>query len=138
MTNSSYTTLYSYEGAAVNDTTHSDYVETDPSGTHLTVKPNSEFRGHSHVTETDPDGRKVQTWYYQDDIYKGRAYKTQVTDSSGNIYTESDITYTSEDTDTANLPHAEDQPPNSDLKIYWVYTTSEEKNTEWWGDLCSD
>ena len=130
VTNSSYTTLYSYEGGAVNDTTHSDYVENDPSGTHLMTKPNSEFRGHSHVTETDADGRKVETWYSQDDINKGRAYKTQLTDISGNIYTEGDITYTSQENQASNLPHPEDQPPNSDLKIYWVYVSAEENRTQ--------
>ena len=135
VTNTTLITEYSYEGAAVNDAAHSVYVTNDPSGAHLMTKPYSEYRGHSHVTETDLDLdgltalKKVETWYSQDDIYKGQATKTQVKDAAGNIYTESDITYASADTDTANLPHPEGQPPDSDLMIYWVYTTAEENYT---------
>ncbi len=124
-----YSITYEYEGAAVNDADHSDYVENDPEGDFLMTKPNTEFRGHSHVTETDLDGRKVEIWYYQDDIYKGRASQTQITDYDGNIYTESDITYDSQENPTYNLPHPEGQPANSDLEIWWVYTTIEENRT---------
>jgi hypothetical protein len=129
VTNTSLTYYYSYEGAAVNDSITSDFVYDDQGGAHLMTKPNTEFRGHSHVTETDPDGRKVGTWYNQDDIYKGQAIKTQVTDSAGNIYTESDFTFASQETFTYNLPHPEGQPADSDLKIYWVYTTADENYT---------
>lgn len=129
VTDTTLTTLYSYEGAAVNDAGNSTYVQNDPDGEHLATKPYTEFRGHSQVTETDPEGRIIVTSYHQDDIFKGQAYQTKVTDEAGNIYTESDITNASQENPTSNLPHPEGEPANSDLKIYWVYTTFEENRT---------
>ncbi|NOH04075.1 MAG: DNRLRE domain-containing protein [Chloroflexi bacterium] len=70
-----YTYTYTYTGAAVNDNTHSDSAAA---GTSFTEKY-SEFRGHSRVTETAPDGTQTLTWFYQDDVYKGRAHTIQGT-----------------------------------------------------------
>ena len=131
VTGDTYTYQYSYTGAAVNDTDHSDYVEAYPDGSHLMTPPNTEFRGHSQVTETDPDGRKVVTVYEQDDIYKGHATQTQVKDGNEHVYTQTNTSYASQETATYNLPHPEGQSSSyyQDLKILWVYTTSEESHT---------
>ena len=123
VTGTTLTNLDSLRRRSSKRLTHSDYVLADPGGAHLTTKPNTEFRGHSHVTETGPDGRVVETWYKQDDIYKGQAYQTQVTDGAGNIYTQSDHHLANQENPTYNLPHPEGQPANSDLEIYWVYTS---------------
>ena len=131
VTGSSYTYQYSYTGAAVNDTGHSAIVNTYPDGSHLMTPPNTEFRGHSQVTETDPDGRVVVTSYNQDDIYKGQTTLIEVKNSSGNVYTKSITVSNYQGFATYNLPHPAGQPSNyyQDLKILWVYTTSEESRT---------
>ena len=131
VTGDSRTYQYSYEGAAVNDLVTSQYVANNSSGTHLMTKPYSEFRGHSHVTETNPDGRVVETWYNQDDIYKGQVTQTQVKDLSGNIYTQTNSSFNSEERTTGSLPHPQGQPADfyHDLEIWWVYTTSEDNRS---------
>ena len=128
VTSSTYTYQYSYEGAAVNDSAHSTYVAAHPDGWQLMTKPNSEFRGHSHVTETDPDGRVVEMWYHQDDVYRGQVYQNQVKDGLGNIFTQINSSQTYQETATYNLPHPQGYGSNfyTDLKILWVYTTAEE------------
>jgi RHS repeat-associated protein len=131
VTNSFYTTNYQYEGGAVNDTGTSDFVLNYSDGYRLMTKPNTEFRGHSHVIETDPDGKVVETWYKQDDIFKGMAYQTKVKDSNGNLYTQTNTNYNYEDHSWLSapvLPHPKNQPVDfyKDLKLIWTYTTSEE------------
>ena len=73
---STYT--YAYQGAAVNDAAHSYTAQTaNPRHT-----LGAEFRGHSQVTTTDPTGAKTETYFYQDDIYAGRAWKVNQLDAN--------------------------------------------------------
>ncbi len=46
-----------------------------------------EFRGFSYVKATAPTGTTSETWFYQDDIFKGLPYEQITKDSAGNIYT---------------------------------------------------
>lgn len=68
------TTSYSYSG-----------------GWHSTTA--REFRGFRDVKQTLPNGSLVETWYYQDDIFKGLAYETGVRNSSGATYRDQNFTY---------------------------------------------
>ena len=52
-----------------------------------------EFRGFEYVKSTDPAGTTSETWFKQDDIFKGLPYKTEIKDSSGNLYSKSEKTY---------------------------------------------
>jgi hypothetical protein len=80
----SYTTTYTYSGAAANEP--GPVEEGGTSIGALTaypyVEPYSEFRGHRQVTEIGPEGRKTVTLYHQDDLYKGRPEKVTVYDES--------------------------------------------------------
>jgi RHS repeat-associated protein len=128
VTGTNYTTSYDYVGAAVNDTTNSQYVIDDPDGSNLYTKPYSEFRGHSHVTETGLDDKVVETWFFQNDIFKGQTDKSLVRDTSGNKYSMTDSGYLSTEFPTVGLPHPQGQGENfyRDLKIYWLHTEYEE------------
>lgn len=52
-----------------------------------------EFRGFHDVKQTLPNGSSIETWYYQDDIFKGLAYETGVRNSSGATYRDQNFTY---------------------------------------------
>jgi len=52
-----------------------------------------EFRGFADVKATDPVGTTKESWFYQDDIYKGLLYKQEVRDSYTNLHTRTDNTY---------------------------------------------
>ncbi|MCP4651936.1 MAG: hypothetical protein GY858_00930 [Candidatus Omnitrophica bacterium] len=52
-----------------------------------------QFRGFNCAKVTDPDGNYSETYFKQDDIYKGRPYLTQTKDSSGNLFTKQESTY---------------------------------------------
>ncbi len=54
-----------------------------------------EFRGFGYVKATDPAGTITESWFKQDDVYKGLLYKEQTKDSSGNLYTKIESTYSS-------------------------------------------
>jgi len=136
VTGGEYTSTYAYGVAAVNDSGHSDLV-LHWDKWRLLSDPYSEFRGHSYMIETGPDGRAVQTWYYQDDILKGRAWKVQVRSTSGAVMSESLTTYASKDDSHAEIadlgdlpcPEGEDNEEEEywqDLHIVWVYTVSQE------------
>jgi len=45
-----------------------------------------EFRGFKYVCVTDTEGSTKETWFYQDDIYKGKPRKERVCDASGRVY----------------------------------------------------
>jgi hypothetical protein len=128
--NQSYTFTYSYSGGATNDGDHSYYVYQNwcnPETFHLFTKAFSEFRGHEMVIETGPDGSVRRTYYYQDDIFKGQVYQSQVETSEGDVLSASATTYTSQEQPTGTLPHPENQGAGyyDDLKILWVYPTAD-------------
>lgn len=96
----SYDTQYAYSGAAVNDSTNSDSACDDAA---MTVVPPTcqqyyekyaEFRGHSSVTETDPDGHKIITTFNQDDVLKGRVSSVTTKDVSGKTLSQQLTNYT--------------------------------------------
>jgi len=49
-------------------------------------RQDKEFRGFNYAKVTDAEGNYTETYFHQDDIYKGRPYLQQFKDSSGNIY----------------------------------------------------
>ncbi len=80
------TYTYDYGTASVNDNVTSAAAhacsDTILASTHPTCQlyheKYSEFRGHNRVTEIDPNGRKTVTFFYQDDILKGRPSSVRV------------------------------------------------------------
>lgn len=72
--NNPYIYSYTYDGAKLNDAATSNEIAVGSSF----IEANSEFRGHSSVTETAPNGIKTVTSYYQDDVLKGRPSSTWV------------------------------------------------------------
>jgi RHS repeat-associated protein len=86
---SSQVYTYAYQGAALNDWAHSAvirscyYADGVPvANAHCLTPQYAEFRGHSAVTETGPDGRSTTTWFYQDDERAGRAQASQTMQST--------------------------------------------------------
>ena len=110
-----YEYTYAYEGAAMNDSAHSNWVDT----TKPLVKKYSEFRGHSQVTELAPGGRTTVTSFEQGDILKGRATQVDVKDGSGDVFNRSITTYDPQQI-TSGTVYGTDQ------FIYWIKTTSQE------------
>ncbi len=45
-----------------------------------------EFRGFGYSKITYPDNATSETWYCQDDVFKGKQSKEEIKDSSGNLY----------------------------------------------------
>jgi RHS repeat-associated protein len=115
---------YSYAGTAMNDWAHSAGLSTsDPY-----ALPYTEFRGHESMTEIGPDGRTSTSWYYQDDVLKGRAYKLEVGPSGGSLMTEDTTAYESSLQTAAApplFPHKQNGPAFTDLKIYWIRKTAD-------------
>ncbi|MEJ2552393.1 MAG: SpvB/TcaC N-terminal domain-containing protein, partial [Anaerolineales bacterium] len=116
---------YEYGGGAMNDEEHSDGVSTD----YPYYEEHTQFRGHEWSRTIGADGLETTTWYYQDDILKGRSYKTEVRDGQGNLYSESETKYSSEEYATSDLPEDEDHHTYTDLKIYWTRTNFEVTRT---------
>jgi len=56
---------------------------------------NREFRGFGYVKATDPNGTTSETWFKQDDIFKGLPYDQITKDSSGNTYARAINTFNS-------------------------------------------
>ncbi|MEA2037838.1 MAG: FG-GAP-like repeat-containing protein, partial [Nanoarchaeota archaeon] len=52
-----------------------------------------EFRGFNIVNETKPDRSYTIHYFHQDDALKGKEYKTEIYDSSGNIFSRSSNGY---------------------------------------------
>ncbi|MCP4303430.1 MAG: hypothetical protein GY788_00815, partial [bacterium] len=74
-----------------------------------------ELRGFEYVKVTDPAGTTTETWFKQDEIFKGLPYKTEVKDSSGALYTKKENTYGSTSPYTGvDFPY----PSQSDDYIY--------------------
>jgi hypothetical protein len=51
-----------------------------------------EFRGFGYSKVTYPDSTTHETWYYQDDVFKGKPYKEEIKDASGNLYHKTEYT----------------------------------------------
>lgn len=66
------TYTFSYSGAALNDIYQSEAARV----TSGRKDPNTEFRGHSLVSVTDPTGARTDNYFLQDDIFTGRAVTT--------------------------------------------------------------
>ncbi|MFC1514729.1 toxin TcdB middle/N-terminal domain-containing protein, partial [Candidatus Omnitrophota bacterium] len=49
-----------------------------------------EFRGFGYVKTIDPDGNYSESYFKQDDVFKGRLYKQEVKDSSASLYAKSE------------------------------------------------
>ncbi len=54
-----------------------------------------ELRGFEYVKTTDPSGTTSESWFHQDEVFKGLPYKTEIKDSSGNLYSKSEKTFSS-------------------------------------------
>ena len=54
-----------------------------------------EFRGFGYVKTTDPEGNFSESYFKQDDIFKGRAYKQETKNSEGTLYSRSENTWAS-------------------------------------------
>lgn len=54
---------------------------------------NREFRGFGYVKVTDPEGNYSESYFKQDSTYKGKLYKQETKDSSGNRYGKTENTY---------------------------------------------
>ncbi len=54
-----------------------------------------EYRGFQYVKATAPNGTTTESWFYQDDVFKGLPFEQVTKDSSGNIYTRSVNTFNS-------------------------------------------
>ena len=59
----------------------------------LYVSAERETRGFGYVKVTDVQGNASESWFNQDDIFKGLPYQAQISDSSGNLYVETNKTY---------------------------------------------
>jgi len=119
--------------AATNDDAHSvlasactdKQLEAASPDCYLYNEKYSEFRGHSTVTETGPEGRRVIiTHYYQDDILKGRPIDVTVKDYD-KVLSVKKYTYTPTELPVAGLIGPNRRVYN-DVKRYWVTTESEE------------
>ncbi len=73
-----YTTYYSHQNGSYNTTER-------------------EFRGFGYSKVTYPDNTTSETWYYQDDIFKGKPSKEEIKDASGNLYQRIEYTWQSND-----------------------------------------
>jgi len=56
--------------------------------------PDNEFRGLAQVRTIDPFGNYTDTWFYQDDLKKGRAYQVEVRSNTGALYNKTVNTFT--------------------------------------------
>jgi RHS repeat-associated protein len=54
-----------------------------------------DFRGFGYIMQTNPNNTLVETWFHQDNVYKGLVDHQIVEDSAGNIYTFAQNTYQS-------------------------------------------
>jgi RHS repeat-associated protein len=72
----SYTTNYQFQGSL--------YDSVD-----------KEFRGFNYVKITDAEGNYTETYFKQDDIYKGKPYKQEVKDAQGNLYSKTESSWQS-------------------------------------------
>jgi RHS repeat-associated protein len=109
---------YGYEGAAMNDSDHSDAASTaEPY-----FKAHTEFRGHARAWEQDPAGTIRTSWFHQDDLLKGRSLRTQVMDTDGNVYLETETQYAIDPQPLGALPKKENGTVYTGFSINWIRT----------------
>lgn len=134
--NQSYAYSFAYFGGSTNGDTQEelDYFEDY-----------SEFRGHTRVEMTGPDGLVTKTYFHNDDVLKGRVDMVEVW-SGGSVINRVDYSYgyigyfyndgctesgASCDSDVNSyapniiLPENEDDEEFQDLGLYWIYLTQE-------------
>ena len=75
------TYVYEYDEPAANDPSHSEAVLSDRpfwnSGhSYLYTSPYRQYRGNAVVHVKNPDDLVTTTWFYQNDILKGKAYQS--------------------------------------------------------------
>jgi RHS repeat-associated protein len=87
------------------------------------VQAYSEFRGHSQVTETGPDGRQTVTTFGQSDVRKGRVLSVIVKDGAGKKLME---TIYSTDYLTLPMKLLTEFAPYYGFGHYWVFPTTTE------------
>ncbi|RJQ49681.1 MAG: hypothetical protein C4538_01680, partial [Nitrospiraceae bacterium] len=74
-----------------------------------------EFRGFQYVKAVLPGGTYTETWYKQDDIFKGLSYEETTKDSAGNILSKTVNTYQS------STPYANTSMPYLSQKDDYEY-----------------
>jgi RHS repeat-associated protein len=52
----------------------------------LGLADGNEFRGHAAVRAIDPAGHYTDTWFRQDDVFKGRMYQSETRSSDGRLF----------------------------------------------------
>ncbi len=63
-----------------------------------------EFRGFGYVKVTDAENTSNESYFHQDDIFKGRLYKQEVKDATGALYSKTENTwYNDQRTDGTNF-----------------------------------
>ncbi len=125
---------YGYAGPAVNDDAHSagactaSQLRATPPTCQQYNEKYSEFRGHSYVAETTPDGRTTVTNFSQSDLLKGRALSVTVSYAGKTISKTSTIYNT-----VTNLPMrplsvlgSSNNLVYKDVTHNWITTQSEE------------
>jgi RHS repeat-associated protein len=115
---------YTYQGAQVNHTglvnaycplqnngSHAWLYKVDPNCREY-IDTNSQFRGHSQVTETAPNGLRTITQYHQGDVLKGRPISVTVTtsDLTTGLLSQKFFKYVGEEDNFANAVYPVIQP----------------------------
>ena len=67
------TYVYKYDEPAANDAAHSEAIDTYSS---WYTQPYREYRGNSVTHVKNPDDLVTTTWFYQNDVLKGKAYQS--------------------------------------------------------------
>ncbi|NUQ85285.1 MAG: hypothetical protein HUU11_11275, partial [Anaerolineales bacterium] len=129
-----YTYTYSYLNDAGVDSAGVNDAALSPNGTcnredtscNEYIERFSEFRGHSKVTMTGPDGTKTISKFHQDDALKGRPISITTHNGARNVSAQI-FSYT-----FTTLPIAVYNPcgsclPYRGLGRYWVYANTVEK-----------
>ncbi len=124
---------YAYTHPAVNDSANSlssctdAALQADPPSCQQYREKYSEFRGHSQVTETAPDGHTTSTSFYQDDVLKGRSFSVLVKDAGGKNLSQQLTGY---NTTTLSMNQLRGNGMNyNDISRNWITTASEENRS---------
>jgi RHS repeat-associated protein len=59
-----------------------------------TIALSFKFIGHGKVRTIDPLGNYTDTWFFQDEIKKGRAYRVEVRNAAGALFNKTENTFT--------------------------------------------
>jgi YD repeat-containing protein len=68
-----------------------------------------EFRGFSHVTVTDSLNNIHEHWFHQDDALKGKEYKNEIKDDSGNPYHKTENNWSYLESDGVYVTHLDEK-----------------------------